>query len=687
MDVDPIVIEHINALTADLIIVDPQDLPALSKIHDMLESIGHWATKSENNQVEQDVTSVKKQLELIMLDEVPNPDVVFKDISNTLGNIHGFINGDTAFYQDIKVIEPETVENVDAPPDSTQPEDIDQGIVEEFIIEATEHLEASDNNLLLIEKNSSDKDVINAVFRAFHTIKGVAGFLSLNDIRNLSHEAETLLDKARNGEVILEGNMIDIVFASADKMKELIESLKLSISNGRYPDPDPDVPLLIQQIKDTLEHNKNGVVFDFVQPVEKIEQPQSKKEQLPGMAKDNSGSLRVDAIRLDNLIDMIGELVIAETMIVQSLRQEIDQLETMDNKVTTILEDIIFQNNLGLLDKVTRELQKNGLALRMVPVKPTFQKMERIVRDVSKKIGKKVNFVISGADTELDKTVVDLIGDPLMHMLRNSVDHGIEESAEQRRKAGKDEVGTIELRAFHQGGNIFIQIIDDGKGLSQDKILNKALEKGIVTPKHNLTNSEINNLIFEPGFSTAEQVTSVSGRGVGMDVVKKNIESLRGSVDVQSEEGKGCTFTIRLPLTLSIIDGMVVSVGSERYIIPTLSVIETIRPGASDLSTMVGKGNMLDFHGEHIALFSLSKLFNVFGIKEDPTDAIVMVIESDGVRIGIMVDDILGQQQIVIKSLEGNMKKVKGVSGCAIMSDGQVGLIIDVHGITKLSMS
>jgi two-component system chemotaxis sensor kinase CheA len=383
-------------------------------------------------------------------------------------------------------------------------------------------------------------------------------------------------------------------------------------------------------------------------------------------------TLKVDAGRLDLLIDMIGELVIAESMVSQS------------GELRSVCSPELARS-MTQLDKITRELQEMGTGMRMVPIRATFQKMARLVRDLAKKSGKQVEFVTTGEETELDKSVVDKIGDPLIHMIRNAVDHGLEADPEARVKSGKPAVGRVELRAFHKGGSIYIEIQDDGRGLDRDAILAKARTRGLVREGDVLSDRDVWNLVFEPGLSTAKTVTDVSGRGVGMDVVKRNIEALRGQVEIQSEPGKGTTFSIRLPLTLAIIDGMVVRIGLERYIIPTLSIVMSIRPDASQLSTVVGRGEMLSLQGQLLPLFRLARLFGISDATQELTDGIVMVVEDEGRRTGLLVDEILGQQQIVIKSLGEAMQGLLGVAGGAIMPDGRVGLILDVSGVVRLA--
>jgi two-component system chemotaxis sensor kinase CheA len=383
-------------------------------------------------------------------------------------------------------------------------------------------------------------------------------------------------------------------------------------------------------------------------------------------------AVRVDADRLDLLVDTIGELVIAEAMISQSRAlRESDSLE--------------LPRNLDHLDKICRELQQIGMSLRMVPVRPTFQKMARLVRELARKSDREIEFTMVGDDTELDKSVVDKIGDPLVHMLRNAVDHGIESDPRERIEAGKSAAGHVVLRAFHKGGNIVIEVEDDGRGLDREAILAKAVERGLVKDGASLADREIFSLIFEPGFSTAKQVTDVSGRGVGMDVVRRNVEELRGTVEVSSVPGRGTTIRFKLPLTLAIIDGMVVIAGGERYIIPTLNVVRLVRPDSGDYCTVLDRGEMIDFEGELIPLVRIHRLFGVRNAHERVSEGVVIVVESDGRRLGLLTDDLIGQQQIVIKTLGNQVQGTEGLAGGAIMSDGNVALIMDIAGLVKLA--
>ncbi len=602
----------------------------------------------------------------------------------------------------------------------------DVDLLQDFVEEAVEHLDASEAHLLAIESDPHASEALNAVFRAFHTIKGLAGFIELDHVKDLAHKAENLLDMARRGELELRGAYMDAVFESVDMMKRLITDVGRAMSGDGILGKEADLPELMSKLVAmtsgepapapapepipepvaaetepfTVPEDEDGkpkisgfvplgnmprkkaapaapvaAKVDTPAPVAPVakkdcsEEPK-KAAQAPVKVKE---AVRVDSERLDRLIETIGELVIAESMVTQSP-------EIKGTKMSVKLS-----KDIDHLDKICRELQEIGMSLRMVPVRPVFQKMARLVRDLSKKTGRKVDFVMNGEDTELDKNVVDKIGDPLVHMVRNSVDHGIEPDSADRVAAGKPERGRVELRAFHKGGNICIEIEDDGRGLDKAAILQKAVSRGLVREGENLSDRDIFNMIFEAGFSTAKQVTEVSGRGVGMDVVRRNIEELRGTVDISSEVGKGSVFSIKLPLTLAIIEGMVIVVGQEHYIIPTLSVVRLIRPRPEDITHVFDKGEMLAFEGEHLPLFRLSGLFDVAEAVSSPHEATVVVVEDEGKKIGLMADDLLGQQSIVIKSLGESVQGTDGVAGGAIMSDGNVALILDVAGIVRVA--
>ena len=415
-------------------------------------------------------------------------------------------------------------------------------------------------------------------------------------------------------------------------------------------------------------------VSDTPSPATKsAEKPKATKaDKAP--AKSDSGSIRVGTDKIDSLINMVGELVITQAML-----NELGDSEEFDqNKLAAL------QEGLAQLSHNTRDLQESVMRIRMLPISFVFSRFPRLVRDISQKLDKQVELKLIGEQTELDKTVMEKISDPMVHLVRNSLDHGLETPAD-RLAAGKGEVGTVTLNAYHQGGNIVIEIIDDGHGLNTAKIKQKALANGLIEESDELSDDEINELIFQPGFSTADAVSDLSGRGVGMDVVKRNINELNGTVEVSSTPNQGSTFTIRLPLTLAILDGQLVTVGDNVYIIPLVSIVESLQIDISKVNSVGGGLDVLRLRDEYIPIMRLHDLFNHNDAQTRLEDGLLVVVESDNEKVGLLVDDLLAQQQFVIKSLEANYKKVDGVSGATILGDGSVSLIIDISGVIKLA--
>lgn len=386
-----------------------------------------------------------------------------------------------------------------------------------------------------------------------------------------------------------------------------------------------------------------------------------------------SSSIRVSVEKVDQLINLVGELVITQAMLAQSA-SHLDPVQA---------ERLL--SGIDLLARNTRDLQEAVMSIRMLPMSMVFSRFPRVVRDVAGKLGKQVELRTIGEGTELDKSLIEKITDPLTHLVRNSLDHGIE-TPERRMAAGKNPKGTLTLKAAHQGGNIVIEVIDDGAGLNREKILAKARERGL--PVHDgMSDPEVWQLIYAPGFSTADQVTDVSGRGVGMDVVKKNIESLGGRVEIESSPGFGTRTIISLPLTLAILDGMSVRVGGETYIVPLTLVVESLQPRPDDIRTIAGEGRVVHIRGEYLPLVPLAEVFNLHGAVTDPARGILMVVEAEGGRAALCVDELLGQHQVVIKSLESNYRKVAGVSGATILGDGRVALILDIAAVTRMGLN
>lgn len=548
----------------------------------------------------------------------------------------------------------------------------DPALIKEFLTEAEEHLDNADSHLINLEKDGNVES-LNAVFRAFHTIKGNAAMLGFKTLERVAHAAETLMQQFREAEKALGPQALQAIFQTVDALRELCQSLNNRSAQESMPEYKELEELLENlaagnqgQSEKTSELEENSDREKFQEAV----QSKSTRSVERTTAKGR-GSIRVDAQKFDSLLDSIGELVIAESMMSHSKE----------------VQAIAATKGAGLIsrmDKITRDLQEMATSLRVIPVKTIFQRMARLVRDQAKKSGKKVDFVVTGEDTEVDKSVVEVIGDPLVHLLRNAVDHGIENPLE-REKAGKPVQAKLHLRAFHREGQIFIEVQDDGKGLDRKAIIEKAVQKNLISPEARLDEHELSELIMSPGFSTSQQVSEYSGRGVGLDVVRKNIEAVGGQVEVRSKKDQGTTFSLRLPLTLAIIDGMVVRQGSDQYIIPTTAVGRAIQPKAGQVSTVFGRGELINLEEELLPLFRLGSLFDAGGLARDPCDAIAIVLQSGERRACLLFDEMMGKQQVVIKPLGDFLRGVRGISGSAIMPDGGVGLILDVDGLIELA--
>lgn len=562
----------------------------------------------------------------------------------------------------------------------------DLPLIIDFINESKEHLETAEAGLLELENNPENAETLNRIFRSFHTIKGMSGFLNLTDANKLAHAAENLLDMARKGQLKLAGAYGDATFASLDMLKTMLAAMeKASGDNSPYQTPD-HVDTLISRLHNcangTIAAEKPKTELSPAPQAEPLKETedhkldgllaQEKEPSATANTKTTEEKIKVSTTRLDDLINMTGELAVAQLMI----------SEEVGNNCNT---DSALYRKVAHQNKIVRQLQELSMSMRMVTVQGVFQKMTRLVRDLSRKAGKSIDFVSSGEETELDRTIVDKITDPLIHMMRNSVDHGVE-TTEERKAKGKSPVGHVALRAYHQAGSIVIEITDDGRGLSREKILKKAVERGLLAKGQEPSDDEIYKMIFMPGFSTAEKVTDVSGRGVGMDVVRKNIESIGGKIDIRTTLDKGTTFMLRLPLTLAIIDGQIVTLGQQRYIIPINTIIHSIRPTHDQISTIHNRAHMVKIREDLMPLVPLHRIFNATTAKKDPTEGLLVVVEEGSRKACLQVDELLGQQQVVIKSISG-LGNIKGVSGGAVMGDGHVSLILDIPGLIELAQT
>ena len=736
--------KQIDALALDTVMLDPQDIPALGKVLKSLDYIEDLVKKIKEESLTSLIKAMKGFVEKVILSEksdlspfetgisqlqeicrdVINGREFDKDISPLLKNLGYRVQGLPAVSlagSGFKACPPSVWRVHDLEGEKETPEgtpniisDEDKEIITDFVAESLENLGTIEVKLMDLEQDPSDLDTINDIFRPFHTVKGVSGFLNFNKINKLSHILENLLDNARNKELIIDGEVVDIILESVDLLKRMIENLQSSLDTGVPLEGDIDTKQIIAKIEDFLTQDEKGgdkplgeILVergtvsneDLKDALDKQKKEKDKKigeilvEEKKVETKEVISALReqkrsaqpvtlqvkVDTGKLDNIVDMVGELAIAQSM----LRQ---------NELVMTNKDSNLDQTVNQLNLITSGLQKTAMSLRMVPIKTTFQKMLRLVRDLARKAGKDVQLIMSGEDTEIDRNMVEEIYEPMVHMIRNSIDHGLE-LPEERKATNKPEQGTIYLKTYYKGNDIVIEIEDDGRGLNREKILRKAIANGLIREGEKLTDGEINNLIFHAGLSTAEKVTDISGRGVGMDVVKSRIvEKLRGKVDVQSTPGKGTAVFIRLPLTLAIIDGMIVKVANERYIIPTLAIQESFRPERSECHTVKEEGEIIMFRGNLIPLIRLDRLFGINGnsssngIDSPPWKRLVVVVENQEKRRCLLVDELLAQEEIVIKSLGGILKHIKGIAGGAILGDGRVGLILDIAGIFNIAL-
>ncbi|MCP4612595.1 MAG: chemotaxis protein CheA [Planctomycetes bacterium] len=682
--------ELIDQAASAINMISSTDLSELENLQKILDHIKQNITEIDDvpaqllEQAQGSTSEATEALQKILRKETQDTTRSIEIISQAISTIQSLadtINPDNTTL-DSEPAETDHIADAETAPQETATiSEKDAGFILEFTAEAFEHIESIEAGLLNLGNQPDDKEVINQVFCGFHMIKGLAAFLNLTQICQLAHWAEILLDLAGKNELAMTGNNIEIVFETIDMMKKLVVDLEHSTKTGKATSELKCLPQLLEKLKETVENRNSTPSSNSLQTQEKDKEldkvlavkDEPKKQGVITQAQASSGDekIKVSTARLDNLVNMVGELVVAQLMVSEEVN-------------TTRASKHNLSRKIAHQSKIIRDLQQLSMLIRMVPIGGVFQKMARLVRDLSRKSGKEISFITTGDETELDRTVVDKISDPLVHMLRNAIDHGIE-PPEERTKIGKDSKGQIELRAYHEAGNIVIEITDNGKGLNKERILKKAIDKGIVSTEQELSKEEIYKLIFHPGLSTAQKVTSVSGRGVGMDVVKKSVESLHGRIDISSTTGKGTTFIIRMPLTLAIIDGQIIRVGNNRYIIPINSIDRSLKPTSKQLSSAQGRGEMVMVQGNLMPIIRLYRLFGIVPDTEDPTESLLVVVEDEDKKCCLLVDELLGQQQVVIKSLGDGLGKVKGVSGGAIMGDGKVSLILDIPNLIELA--
>ncbi len=705
----------LDDIAALIVQIESTDLADLARVRRGLNAIADSSPVS----VQTPIAEALKRIDQMMGEKVPDPSGLLADagafIEEAMNAMETSGGEDTSLDS-----RPEQGTIPGAGPEAGRSNpplsEADPALLEEFITESRDLIAGAEAALLELETDPEKTEALNIVFRAFHTVKGTSGFLGLNHISEFAHGAESFLSRIRDREIRCVGGYADLAFRSVDMLKDLIRLAQDTLGNKWTAAPDGlnDLMTLLAEPEavDTLggvnnkaagaeeiptrlgdiledqgqaDHEEvetavadqgdppvgTAIVKPKVGSLTEEERTQRKQRSIPGNEPATESSVRVRTDRLDRLIEMVGELVIGHSMVMQD--------ETVNSGAYPEL-----QQKVAHTGKIVRQMQELCMSIRMVPFKATVHKIARLVRDLARRRKITINFIPVGEDTEIDRNMVDLISDPLVHLIRNAVDHGIE-PPDQREKLGKPRIGTLLLKAYHSGGNVVVEISDDGRGLDRDKIIGKAIAKGLTPFGQSLSDGEIINLIFQPGFSTADTVTDISGRGVGLDVVRQAVETLRGRVDVSSEFGKGCTFSVRLPLTMAITDGMLVKVGRQRYILPTINIDISFRPDPAALSTIAGRAETVVFNGKVIPIFRLHRLFDIKEAVEDPTNGLLIIIGDGNQRCALLVDELVGQQQVVAKSLGDGIGKVQGISGGAILGDGRVGLILDPQGIAALA--
>jgi two-component system chemotaxis sensor kinase CheA len=585
-------------------------------------------------------------------------------------------------------------------PVAVLPAGFDGELMQLFCAESEDLLRDIEQGVLRLETAPDDADTLATVFRAFHTFKGNAAVMKLAVLQKLAHELESLLDAARRGVRRLDRNAIDVILSAADVFSRYVAEMARQLDGQDVGRSIPlPIPSIMTRVRGILKGNPPPATPPATTPPAAItpaaepgavasppaEAITSQSATIPPTtaappaessparaATSPAASIRVDTQKLDGLVDLVGELVIAQSMVARGV-----ETRGVDEQLA---------RSLGQLRGITADLQRTAMAMRMIPIRGTFQKMNRLVRDLGGQLGKEIHLVIEGDETELDRTVVEEIGDPLMHMVRNAADHGIEAPGD-RTAAGKQPAGTITLRARHEGGFVVIEITDDGRGLDPYRLRAKGIERGLIPSTATVDDRAALDLIFAPGFSTADKVSDLSGRGVGMDVVRRNIEKLRGTVEIDSQPGTGTTFTIFLPLTLAIIEGLLVAVGEQQFILPAVSVRESFRPRPGDVTTVHGRGELVDVRGQLLPLLRLGRHLGIESAVGDPTRGIVVVVEAGHDRRGLFVDALVGRQEVVIKGLGETFADHDSFAGAAVLGDGRVGLILDTTSLVRLPTS
>ena len=561
-----------------------------------------------------------------------------------------------------------------------------QELVQDFLVETNEIIENLDHDLVELESNQNDLELLNKIFRGAHTMKGSSSFLGFNKLAELTHHAEDILNKLRKGEMVVTREIMDTLLEFVDKTKQIISD----IENGT---DTTDSSSVIENLKLASEGKLTAIVKaapaaqvpQTAQPAQaQAPAPQPKAAPKQEAAKPThqatqvEQTIRVDVSRLDSLVNLVGELVLSRNM----LSQIAGELENKFENEYLVEQLLVATNAIGMN---TTELQLAIMKTRMIAIGKVFNKFPRVVRDIARDTGKEIELIISGEETELDKQVIESIGDPLLHMIRNSCDHGVE-TPEVRLSKGKPRMGTVNLSAYHEGNHVVIEIKDDGAGMDPEKLKRKAIEKGVITVDEakNMDDKQAFSLIFKAGFSTAEKITNISGRGVGMDVVRTNIEKLNGIITIDSKINEGSTFYLKLPLTLAIIQALLVEVAGETFAIPLASVVETVRITNEEIHSFEGS-EVLKLRDRVLSLIRLDEAFALDELEQDEIYVVVVALAEK--QLGFIVDKLIGQEEIVIKSLGDYLGGNPGIAGATITGDGRVRLILDVAGVIEVAQN
>ena len=584
-------------------------------------------------------------------------------------------------------VEDETKQEDDDDSNDNDDDLLDDEMLVQYLNDSGELVNAIESSLLTLEEEPDNKEIIAKAFGDVHSLKGNSGFMDLSEIEEIAMEMETILDSLRSGEIEPDEIIISILLNNlgtpAKKTSEESKETE-STDKSQKKEPEAEKEQKPQETETAAKKEpQEDKQIDKKQEAEKVE-PKTKDKapktkSKPAFKKTGGSSMkmqkkdiRVETSKIDKLFDLVGELITIESMVTNN--PEVKELNLPS-----------FNKSANMLSKITRELQEITMSVRMMPLEGLFNKMKRLVRDVAIKMDKKINFTVTGQETEMDKNVIDEIADPLVHILRNAIDHGVEKP-EVRTEKGKPPEGEVKLSARYEGNEILITVEDDGAGIKREKILEKAEEKGILqTDPEKMTDSDVFQLVFEPGFSTAQELTDISGRGVGMDVVKKNMEKLRGSIDVDSKVEEGSTFTLRIPLTLAIMEAMIIRIGESQYALPILNVTESFKVNMDDISETMDGLEIVKVRDE---IMPVVRLYEHFGVEPDSTElnnGILIIIESRNKKVCLFADEIVGQQQAVVKSLTDYIGKVPGIMGCLILGDGNIGLILDVESLISMT--